>query len=233
MRAARACLDWAWSTPGAAELGWRLTLAVLPAWFRVSSMDECCLHVERASSALGAAAVAPSAAHMRLLAARAALLMNEQGAGAAMRSAWEQVLELARAHGDVEHELRALWGLWVERRNGNAHRRALGYAQEFRAIQLARARGRAGTLSALAFDDAISARCFRAQILLFSGLSARALREAEENVREALALEHAPTLAYALALGACPIALLTRRLERAVACSSKARLTAASPFGGR
>jgi predicted ATPase/DNA-binding winged helix-turn-helix (wHTH) protein len=65
------------------------------------------------------------------------------------------------------------------------------------------------------FDPQVSARVFIAWILWLQGLPDQAIRAAEKAVENARATDHPPSLCYALALGACPIAFLTGDLTAA------------------
>ncbi len=65
------------------------------------------------------------------------------------------------------------------------------------------------------FDPRVSARVFIAWILWLQGLPDQAIRAAEKAVEDARATDHPPSLCYALALGACPIAFLTGDLTAA------------------
>jgi len=65
------------------------------------------------------------------------------------------------------------------------------------------------------FDPPVSARVFIAWILWLQGLPDQAIRAAEKAVEDARATDHPPSLCYALALGACPIAFLTGDLTAA------------------
>src|SRR6266851_9786027 len=65
------------------------------------------------------------------------------------------------------------------------------------------------------FDPPVSARVFIAWILWLQGLPDQAIRAADQAVEDARAPDHPPSLCYALALGACPIAFLTGDLTAA------------------
>jgi predicted ATPase len=65
------------------------------------------------------------------------------------------------------------------------------------------------------FDPRVSARVFVAWILWLQGLPDQAIRAAEKAVEDTRATDHPPSLCYALALGACPIAFLTGDLTAA------------------
>src|SRR6266446_2787551 len=65
------------------------------------------------------------------------------------------------------------------------------------------------------FDPPVSARVFIAWILWLQGLPDQAIRAADQAVEDARATDHPPSLCYALALSACPIAFLTGDLTAA------------------
>ena len=65
------------------------------------------------------------------------------------------------------------------------------------------------------FDPLVSARVFIAWILWLQGLPDQAIHAAEKAVEDTRATDHPPSLCYALALGACPIAFLTGDLTAA------------------
>ena len=131
----RAALDRCWSQESRHLLGVRLTLAAVPLWTTLSLIGETMENVGRALAAIAGepADRAHQVARMRLHAALGGALMNVDGAGERVRAAWTTSLHLAEALDDTEARLRALWGLWVERRN-------LGNARE--ALEIAEAYGR-------------------------------------------------------------------------------------------
>lgn len=57
------------------------------------------------------------------------------------------------------------------------------------------------------FDQRVAARCMHALILLLQGFPDQAMDAAARNVDDAQATKHAVSLSYALAAGACPVAL--------------------------
>ena len=65
------------------------------------------------------------------------------------------------------------------------------------------------------YDQKITARITLARALWVTGHIDQALRETEENIEEALALNHVFTLTHALSDGACPIAIHSGELELA------------------
>lgn len=65
------------------------------------------------------------------------------------------------------------------------------------------------------YDQRVTARITLARLLWLRGFPDQALREIEDNVADAIALDHTLTLAHALADAACPVALLAGDLDRA------------------
>ncbi len=65
------------------------------------------------------------------------------------------------------------------------------------------------------FNQKVSARIVRGRILWLQGRIDSALRDIEENVEEALSLDHAMSLCNVLTQAACPIAILSNEYELA------------------
>ena len=61
--------------------------------------------------------------------------------------------------------------------------------------------------SAFYFDDRVAAMAQLGATLWVEGFPSRAIQAAEASVKEALSIDHMPSLCYALALSACPISL--------------------------
>lgn len=127
----RAALDWAFSPAGEAATGVALTAAAIPLWFSLSLTSECSERVDRA---LAAPAGRTPDQEMRLCAARAWSLMQTRGSVPETQAAWTRVLEIARQRGDVDYELRALWGLWAGLLNKGELRPAMALAEQFAAL---------------------------------------------------------------------------------------------------
>jgi predicted ATPase len=68
---------------------------------------------------------------MQLFAALGGALLYTKGAGPEMAEAWAKVLAIAEKTGDIDYQLRALWGLWVVKINSGEYRAALAFAQKF------------------------------------------------------------------------------------------------------
>jgi predicted ATPase/DNA-binding winged helix-turn-helix (wHTH) protein len=124
----RAALDWAFSPSGDASIGVALTEAAVPLWFQLSLMSECCERVERALSALSANP--DPRREMQLRAALAWSLMQTMGSNQA-RPVWTAVLGLAERLGDIDYQLRSLWGVWAAKLNNGQLKDALATAERF------------------------------------------------------------------------------------------------------
>lgn len=125
----RVALEWSFSPKGDSATGIAITVGAVPLWFELSLTSECAERVDLALTALSAGNNAES--EMRLHAARAWSLMQTQGALPATQAAWTRVLEISEQQGDVDYQLRALWGLWSGLLNRNEFRAALELAERF------------------------------------------------------------------------------------------------------
>jgi predicted ATPase/DNA-binding winged helix-turn-helix (wHTH) protein len=130
----RSALDWAFSEGGDPALGVSLTVATLPIGFQLSMMHECRSRVERALKHVPLADAGSAEPRMRLFAALGADLMQTGGSSKEIRATWCQALELAEELGDVDHQLRALWGLWACDFTDAEFRAALATAGRFREV---------------------------------------------------------------------------------------------------
>ena len=125
----RAALDWAFSPGGEASTGVALTAAAIPLWIRLSLLEEC---RRRARRALAAASTENPRQAIRLQAALGASTPE----ASEMIVAFTKVLDMARRQGDVEHQLRALWGLYFYYTGMGRFRTAQPFALEFHALSL-------------------------------------------------------------------------------------------------
>ena len=130
----RAALDWAFSPNGDTEMGVALTVAALPLWMHLSLMEECRVRVARALSSLGPEPIRATRSGMQLYAALGLALMYTKGAVSETRAALTNALTIAESLADVDYQLRALWGLCVDRLNNGMFREALTFAEKFRAV---------------------------------------------------------------------------------------------------
>jgi predicted ATPase/DNA-binding winged helix-turn-helix (wHTH) protein len=131
----RAALDWAFSSRGDSDLAVMLVTAAIQLMFELSLVGE--LH-QRAKDALRLvhSGVRPDPrCEMYLLAALQSTRVYTEGPSAAAFEAWETVVRLSAAQGDVACQARALWGLWNDHTYGGAPTLALQFAKRF--IELA------------------------------------------------------------------------------------------------
>jgi predicted ATPase/DNA-binding winged helix-turn-helix (wHTH) protein len=132
----RTALDWAVSATGDAALGLALTVAAIPLWLQLSMVEECRSRVEQALAWLAREARIDARGEMKLQAALGASLLFTKGATPAAGQACTAALRLAESLRDTEHQLRALWEIWVHRTNTGEHAAALAVAQRFYTLAL-------------------------------------------------------------------------------------------------
>ncbi|WP_049974724.1 winged helix-turn-helix domain-containing protein [Azospirillum sp. B4] len=139
----RAALVWAFGPDGDAALGVALTAAAVPLWMQLSLMNECREGGRRAleqvapGTLTGDTASGPEAERtLRLLTALGLSLIYTKGPAPEIRAALNQALALAHRLDNVDYQLRALWGLFVEIFNQGYYARALEIADRFRAVAI-------------------------------------------------------------------------------------------------
>jgi predicted ATPase/DNA-binding winged helix-turn-helix (wHTH) protein len=120
----RAALDWAFSPGGEAPTGVALMAAALPLWIRLSLLEECRGRAQQALGALGAASTEDPREAMRLHAALGASTPE----ASEMVAAFTKTLDMAKRLGDVEYQLRALWGLYFYHAGSGRFRAAHHFA---------------------------------------------------------------------------------------------------------
>ncbi len=181
---------------------------------------------------------------MKLQAALGASLNFTGGTVREILIAWTSALNLAEKVGDIDYQLRALFGLWT-----HETQLALAYARQFAALAVTPAdrlvgermvgissfhRGdhsdarqhlerviaegsahQSGSSIRFQFDEQLVARTFLALILWLQGFPNQATQMAEDAVERARAADHPNSLCQALARAACPVALWVGDLELA------------------
>ncbi len=130
----RAALDWACSPSAEMTLGIALTVAAVPPLMQLSLVEECRGRVEQALASLAAASLSDARREMQLHAALGASLLFTRGPMLETELAWTRALASAEDLGDIEYQLRALWGLWVHRMNSGEFGVALALAQRFQKL---------------------------------------------------------------------------------------------------
>lgn len=129
----RQALDWAFSPAGDPQIAVTLTIAATPIWSALSLVEECLSRVEQALMLHQADPARDDRHEMRLSAVLATSLLYTQGADAKLDAAWSRTLEIAERVHDLDYQLRALWGLWLNGVNDHRYRFALSLAERFRA----------------------------------------------------------------------------------------------------
>jgi predicted ATPase/DNA-binding winged helix-turn-helix (wHTH) protein len=129
----RAAIDWAFSPAGDHHLGATLTAETVPLWMRLSLLGDCRDACNRALAALGPAELG-GRDEMVLRTALGASLVHSTGLLPEAWTAWSKALEIARALDDVEHQMRALFGLWLFNIRSGEARAAFERARELEAV---------------------------------------------------------------------------------------------------
>jgi predicted ATPase/DNA-binding winged helix-turn-helix (wHTH) protein len=111
----RSALDWAFSGAGDSTIGAELTAAYTPVWLQLSLLGECRVRAEMALEVIDHDPASDPRVEMILRAALGTSLAYTRGPVEETESTWQRVRELAAGLGDVEYQLRALYGLWLYR----------------------------------------------------------------------------------------------------------------------
>ncbi|WP_312991010.1 ATP-binding protein [Rhizobium populisoli] len=127
----RSALDWSFGEHGDRPLGVRLTVAALPLLFRLSLLDECFVAVTRAINFLETRPGLDEPSRMKLYAALGWPQMRATDAPEFGIRAWSTALDIAEKIGDIDHQLRAIWALWVDAINRAQPASAMEFAERF------------------------------------------------------------------------------------------------------
>nr|WP_299503571.1 winged helix-turn-helix domain-containing protein [uncultured Rhizobium sp.] len=127
----RACLDWALLGSGERILGAKITVAALPLFFKLSLFDECIAAVTSSIGYLDANPDVDEASRMKLYTALGWPQMIAADAPGRGIEAWTASARIAEKLGDVDHQLRSIWGLWVDAINKAEPNTALGLTLRF------------------------------------------------------------------------------------------------------
>jgi predicted ATPase len=130
----RAALNWAFSGQGDISLGVALTVAAIPAWIRVSSLEECRGRIEHALDHADARSPAFDRQRMKLHTALAASALYTRGMVTQVDAACTAALAIAERLDDKEYQLRALFVACCGLVYSGRHRAADDLLQQFRAI---------------------------------------------------------------------------------------------------
>ncbi|MFC3230552.1 ATP-binding protein [Marinibaculum pumilum] len=127
----RVGLDWAFGDGGDRLLGTRATVASLPLFFKLSLFDECFAAITTSLTYLDADQGRDEASRMKLYAALGWQRMQTIYSAGHGATASSRAGRIARRIGDVDHQLRALWGLWVDAVNRGEPAHGLELADTF------------------------------------------------------------------------------------------------------
>ncbi|NNH85807.1 transcriptional regulator [Rhizobium laguerreae] len=174
----RAVLEWSFGTAGEPSLGVRLTVSALPLFFRLSLLDECLAAVTDAINYLDARPGLDERSRMKLNAALGWPQMRATSAPEHGVAAWTTALGIAQEIGDIDHQLRAIWALWVDAINRAEPRLGLEYTDRF------------GILAATSSDraDAIVGKRMRGATLHWLGHQAECRDQLRQMLQEYEAL---------------------------------------------
>ena len=170
----RSALDWSFGEQGDHLLGVRLTVASLPLLFRLSLLDECFVAVTGAIRFLETTPGLDERSRMKLYAALGWPQMRATDAPEHGIQAWSTALKIAEEIGDVDHQLRAIWALWVDAINRAKPAVGMEFAERF------------GTLASSSPDptDAIIGRRMRGATLHWLGRHAESVDELRKMLSE-------------------------------------------------
>jgi predicted ATPase len=127
----RACLDWAFIGEGDRLLGAKITVAALPLFFKLSLFDECIAAVTTSIGFLDANPDVDEASRMKLYTALGWPQLIAADAPGRGVEAWTASARIAERLGDVDHQLRSIWGLWVDTVNRAEPTKALMLTKQF------------------------------------------------------------------------------------------------------
>ncbi|MBV8190688.1 MAG: winged helix-turn-helix domain-containing protein [Alphaproteobacteria bacterium] len=233
----RAAIEWGFSETGDSACAVALTAAALPLWMHMSQFEECRRRIEQALAALADTVPAEERHEMRLLSALGTSLMEGGGSVSVAEASWERALLLARSTGNVDYELRSLWGLWLIR-----DKDALDIARQFSVLATSSTSRMLGdrmmAISHHYRGNQVEARGYlssptsslrmplppeyrfmslerplMARILWLQGYPEQAAKAAAQAVEEETAYGQVNSLCLALVRGACPVALWIGDLE--------------------
>jgi non-specific serine/threonine protein kinase len=125
----RAALAWAFSSSGDARLGGQLAAAAVNFWLATSLLDECSNWIRKALAKLDSTGDAEQ--EMILRSGLGQSLMFTEGTTSATHANLARALSLAEAIGSIEHQKRAVHGLWQISLRSVELRRALQLSRRY------------------------------------------------------------------------------------------------------
>jgi predicted ATPase/DNA-binding winged helix-turn-helix (wHTH) protein len=130
----RAALNWAFSAQGDTSLGISLTVSAIPAWVRLSSLEECRNRIEYALHQTDADSPAFDRQRMKLYTALAASALYTRGMVSQVDAACTAALAIAERLDDKDYQLRSLFVACCGLVYAGKHRAADELLKKFRFI---------------------------------------------------------------------------------------------------
>ncbi|WP_172982583.1 winged helix-turn-helix domain-containing protein [Phyllobacterium sp. SYP-B3895] len=127
----RKAIDWTLGDGADPEVGVRLTSAAISLWDELSTVAESRRRVERALESVEALSRCDPAVKMKLIASYASGLNFSDHLGPEADAAWMEANQLAREIGNVDYQLRTLWGLGILQSFTGRHRQAIATLKQF------------------------------------------------------------------------------------------------------
>lgn len=129
----RSALSWAFAEGGDIAVGVGLTVSAIPFWEHLSLVEECRACAQRALQGGGSLSQRDE---MKLRMALGTTLLHTRGPLPEVKETWSRALQLADRLGDVEYQLRCLWGLCDYHTWTGNHGAALAITQRIRAVAI-------------------------------------------------------------------------------------------------
>ena len=133
----RAALSWSLAPEGDVKTAAALTAAAVPLWMHLSLTNECGDSVAKVIARIDELkldAAEDKYRQMKLLNALGLSMLYTKGPGPQIEQALEGAGLLAQALGDVDYQLRSLWGIFVAEFNEGNYPGAKRRAENFRAV---------------------------------------------------------------------------------------------------
>jgi hypothetical protein len=211
-------------------------------WGDVALLEEYKGRLERAIQFLSRTSKPSLRQTMKLNAALGVAILNTNGSISRMGEAFRKALDIAEDIGDPSFQMKALWGLFVERSiigdyavGATIARRFAAVAERLslpisvgdpllglalhhcgqhaearqhveRVIRIARLTPRVPRSSGYGYDDRTAAGTQLSRILWIQGFADQATAAARDVVADAVSQDCTPSVCFALAMAACPIA---------------------------
>ncbi|MBS7589727.1 ATP-binding protein [Ancylobacter defluvii] len=124
-------IDWTFGDGAHPEVGVRLTAAAIPFWDELSTVAESRRRVERALQSAEALSRCDPTVRMKLIASHASGLNFSGHLGPEADAAWMEGNRLAHEIGNVDYQLRTLWGLGILQSFTGRHPQAIATLRQF------------------------------------------------------------------------------------------------------